>query len=82
MFRDVDITHMLLTHKREFLEYKVVFICRKCKKKIYTTWNKDFTLEGDFFPDDVWWGDVLDCTVSDPVNVCCWSCAGTRKWLK
>ena len=82
MFEGKDIITQLLNHKKEFLTFKIIHHCRVCGKKIPTTWNKDYTLDGNFLSDDAWWSEYLDCTVNDPQGIVCYQCSGIRKYFK
>jgi hypothetical protein len=52
MFNNSVITR-ILNINREFLKTKIVYICRICKKRIPTTWTKNFELDGEFVANDL-----------------------------
>lgn len=78
MFEGKDIITQILNHKREFLTFKIIYFCSKCKKRVETLWN-GYTIEGNFIAGDAWWSDALDCTVHDPQNIICYDCLGNKR---
>ena len=63
----------LYNQKKEFLNFKVVYHCVKCKKKIETFWH-GYAIKGNFTARDVLWSEVLDCVVNDPQGIICYNC--------
>jgi hypothetical protein len=71
MFNTID---FLYNQKRDFLNFKIIYHCIKCGKKISTTWNKDYTIDGNFIAADATWSEILDCVVNDPQGIICVKC--------
>jgi hypothetical protein len=63
--------------KRDFLDYKIIFHCKKCHKRIQTSWD-GFKITGDFNTDDVEWSEVLEVPVSYPDQVICKECLNKK----
>lgn len=73
MFEADQITRML-SYKQDFLNYKIILFCKKCKKRIETCWRNDYSLKGDFVSSDRSWSEVLDITVNSFDDIICYDC--------
>lgn len=63
--------------KKEFLNYKIIYHCTKCGKRIPTIWD-GYEIDGNFISGDTWWSEVLDCTVNNPQDIICYNCLGSK----
>lgn len=68
----------LYHHKKEFLTFKVIYFCTKCKKRVETFWD-GYTIDGNFIAGDAWWSDALDCVVHDYSQIICYNCLGNKR---
>lgn len=74
---EVDIITRLLSQKRDYLSYTIIFHCHLCGTPIKTTWE-DMLLKGDFKAGDTYWSEYLDCVVNDYFNITCLNCLKSK----
>jgi hypothetical protein len=70
----IDCITRLLRQRIDYRTYKIIYHCHRCKKKIETYWDKDYTIKGPFKAWDIFFSEYLDIPVSDPMEITCLEC--------
>ena len=52
----------------------IVHVCKKCKRRLYTYWDNDNELAGEWLALDTMGSEIFETYVANPKEIVCLSC--------